>query len=97
MLQKHLHDAIDSWSNSFLRPHIPPKLMSNSNMTRTEDDGAKLIYAKFLYGEKTGKYELVPFNGNYDNVMQDISQESLWLYSLNSRANSRWLCFKKRR
>lgn len=82
-LESRLHDAIDKWSNSFLRPHIPPKLMSNSTVTRTEDDGAKLIYIKFLYGEKTGKYELIPFNGN-DNSEGDVRQESLWSYSLGS-------------
>jgi hypothetical protein len=82
MLNQNLHDAIDRWSNSFLRPHIPPKLMSNSTIKRTEDDGAKLIYAKFLYGEQIGKFTSIPFDGSYGNVINDVTQESLWIYSL---------------
>jgi hypothetical protein len=82
MLKQDLHDAIDRWSSSFLRPHIPPKLMSSSSIKRTEDDGAKLIYAKFLYGEQTGKFKLIPFDGSYGNVISDVGEESLWLYSL---------------
>lgn len=84
MLKENLHNAIDSWSNSFVRPHIPPKLMSSSTIKRTEDDGAKLIYAKFLYGEKTGKFQTIPFDGSYGNVIQDVGEESLWLYSLEN-------------
>ncbi len=81
-LGQHLHDAIDSWSSSFLRPLVPPKLMSNAAITRIEDDGAKLIYAKFLYGEQTGTFRTIPFDGSYGNVINDAGQESLWLYSL---------------
>ena len=52
MINNQLKNAIDKWSNSFLRPLIPPKLLSNSEIKGTEDDGAKLIYLKFLYGIK---------------------------------------------
>lgn len=84
MLKQNLHDAIDSWSSSFLRPHIPPKLMTNSTIKRTEDDGAKLIYAKFMYGEKTGTFQTRPFDGSLNNVIQDVGNESLWIYSLSN-------------
>lgn len=73
-------EAVDKWSNSFLRPHIPPNLLSNSVINRTEDDGAKLIYAKFLYGEKTGKLSTIPFNGSYGTTI-DVANDSLWEFS----------------
>lgn len=79
-------DAVDRWSNSFLRPHVPPNLLSNSVINRTEDDGAKLIYAKFLYGEKTGKLSTIPFNGSYGTTI-DVANDSLWEFS-NSREKS---------
>ena len=75
-------EAVDNWSNSFIRPHIPPALLSNSQIKRTEDDGAKLIYAKFLYGEQTGRFVKQPFNGSLGNVINDLNDESLWIYSL---------------
>lgn len=70
-------DAVDKWSNSFLRPHVPPKLLSSSTIIRTEDDGAKLIYVKFLYGEKSGKYITIPFDGSYGTVI-DVENDCLW-------------------
>lgn len=78
-------EAVDKWSNSFLRPHIPPNLLSNSVINRTEDDGAKLIYAKFLYGEKTGKLSTIPFNGSYGTTI-DVANDSLWEFS-NEKEN----------
>jgi hypothetical protein len=83
MIQEEITKTVDSWSNSFLRPHIPPKLLSSSKVTKTEDDGAKLIYAKFLYGEITGQFKLIPFDGSYGNIIDDISQQSLWIYSFD--------------
>ncbi len=82
MVKPEIINAVDSWSNSFMRPHIPPALLSNSEIKRSEDDGAKLIYAKFLYGEQTGNFQTIPFDGSYGNVISDVGEESLWLYSL---------------
>jgi hypothetical protein len=76
-------DAVDNWSNSFKRPLVPPNLLSNSVINRTEDDGAKLIYAKFLYGEKTGKIISVPFDGSYGNIINDVSDTCLWDFYLD--------------
>ena len=77
--------AVDKWSNSFLRPLIPPKLLSSSTIIQAEDDGAKLIYAKFLYGEKTGKPSTVPFNGSYVDKNDKIKPDSsLWDYSIST-------------
>jgi hypothetical protein len=83
MIRAEITKTVDDWSNSFLRPHIPPKLLSSSTITKTEDDGAKLIYAKFLYGEITGQFKHIPFDGSYGNIIDDISQQSLWIYSFD--------------
>jgi hypothetical protein len=83
MVREEIIKTVDDWSNSFLRPHIPPKLLSSSTITKTEDDGAKLIYAKFLYGEITGQFKHIPFDGSYGNIIDDISQQSLWIYSFD--------------
>ena len=82
MINETTKAIVDKWSNSFLRPFVPPKLMSNSKVKNTEDDGAKLVYIKFLYGVQTGTYVNRPFDGSSGNVIRDLKEESLWLYSL---------------
>lgn len=82
MSKQNIQQTIDNWSNSFLRPHIPPKLMSHSVIKNIKDDGAKLIYAKFLFGEQNGIFKKIPFNGSYGNIMKDMKNESLWSYAL---------------
>jgi uncharacterized protein YgiM (DUF1202 family) len=84
MINNQLKNAVDKWSNSFLRPLIPPKLLSNSEIKGTEDDGAKLIYLKFLYGIRTGRFSERPTDGGINNVISNINEESLWIYSLRN-------------
>jgi len=84
MLDDKFKKPVDKWSNSFLRPLVPPKLFSNSEIKSTEDDGAKLIYLKFLYGIQNGTYQTRPTDGGVGNVINDLSKESLWLYSLEN-------------
>lgn len=86
MINNQHKQAVDRWSNSFLRPLVPPKLLSNSEIKGTEDDGAKLIYLKFLYGIRTGKFAERPSDGGVTNVIRNISDESLWIYSLQNEA-----------
>ncbi len=81
MTNDELKQVINKWSNSIFRPIIPTNLMSKSEITGTEDDGAKLIYLKFLYGVRTGKWTTQPSNGSSSNVMQDYNYESLWKYT----------------
>lgn len=83
MLSNHLKTAINRWSNSFSRPLVPPMLLKNSEILETEDDGAKLIYLKFLYGIQTGTYSTRPTDGGVGNIIKDTSEESLWLYSMD--------------
>ena len=84
-VNENLISAVDKWSNSFLRPLIPPRLLSSSTIIQAEDDGAKLIYAKFLYGEKTGKPSTRPFSGSYVDKNDKIKPDSsLWDYSISS-------------
>ena len=82
MLDNKLITVINKWSNSFLRPLVPPKLMSNSEIVGTEDDGAKLIYLKFLYGIQSGTLDTRPTDGGVGNIITDLNEESLWIYSL---------------
>lgn len=84
MINNQIKNAVDKWSNSFLRPLVPPKLLSNSEIERTEDDGAKLIYLKFLYGIRTGRISERPTDGGIGNIIRDINEESLWIYSLRN-------------
>lgn len=84
MINNQLKNAVDKWSNSFLRPLVPPKLLTNSEIKGTEDDGAKLIYLKFLYGVRTGRFSERPTDGGIGNVIRDIGEESLWIYSLRN-------------
>ncbi len=86
MLDINLKIAVDKWSNSFLRPLIPPKLLSNSDVINTEDDGAKLIYLKFLYGIQNGRYSTRPTDGGIGNIITNLSEESLWLYSMKNES-----------
>lgn len=84
-VNENIISAVDKWSSSFLRPLIPPKLLSSSIIIQAEDDGAKLIYAKFLYGEKTGKQSTKPFSGSYVDKSDKIkSDSSLWDFSINT-------------
>lgn len=82
MVSNDLIKSVDKWSNSFLRPHIPPKLLSNSQIVSSEDDGAKLIYLKFLYGIRTGRLSERPTDGGVSNIINGFENESLWIYSL---------------
>jgi hypothetical protein len=84
MINNQLKNAVDKWSNSFLRPLVPLKLLTNSEIKGTEDDGAKLIYLKFLYGVRTGRFSERPTDGVIGNVIRDIGEESLWIYSLRN-------------
>ena len=72
--------AINRWGNSFLRPFVPYNLIEKSSVLKTQDDGAKLVYVKFLYGLKLGTPGSIPFDGTYGNKITNINEESLWLY-----------------
>lgn len=84
MINSEVKNIADKWSNSLLRPFIPPKLLSNSKILGVKDDGAKLIYLKFLYGIRTGRFSERPTDGGVSNVISDINEESLWIYSLKN-------------
>jgi len=75
--------AINKWGNSFLRLFVPYNLIEKSTVKNTEDDGAKLVYVKFLYGLQTGKPNSIPFDGTLGNIIKDVNEESLWLYDID--------------
>ncbi len=72
--------SIDKWTNSFMRPLVPYNLMDKSIIKETHDDGAKLVYVKFLYGLKTGQAGSTPFDGTFGNKITNIKEESFWVY-----------------
>lgn len=82
MINPKERKAVNNWSNSLLRPFVPVNLLENSKIKATTDDGAKLVYVKFFYGVKTGKLTFLPFDGTIDNVVKNLDDESLWVYSM---------------
>lgn len=80
MLHPREKKSIDKWTNSFMRPLVPYNLMDKSTIKKTHDDGAKLVYVKFLYGLKTGKAGSIPFDGTFGNKITNIDEESFWIY-----------------
>lgn len=73
--------AINKWSRSFMRPLVPYNLLDKVKLSATQDDGAKLVYAKFYYGIKNGEPSAIPFDGTYRNKVENLNEESLWQYS----------------
>jgi hypothetical protein len=74
-------DAINGWGNSIFRPTIPRHLIANSTVTDITPEGAKLLTAILLYGERTGERKHRPYDdGEIENRIQNLKEESLWLY-----------------
>ena len=55
--------------------------MTKSIVTETQDERAKLLKAEFLFGERDGTVNEIPYDGGEITHRTDnVSEESLWLY-----------------
>lgn len=81
VLLPEIHKAVQKWSNSFFRSSIPTNLTDKSVVTEINDERAKLLTAHYLYGERNGTTEEIPYNDSeISNRISDLKLESLWLY-----------------
>lgn len=73
--------AVNDWSSSLLNPTVPGGLFEKSTITAVADEGAKLLTATFMYGERTGRTGERPYDhGAIRNKIENLAEESLWLY-----------------
>jgi hypothetical protein len=80
-LSPHVLKAVNEWSSSIKNPTVPGQLFGKSTILAVADEGAKLLGATFMYGERTGKTIEIPYDhGTIRNTVDDLASESLWLY-----------------
>jgi hypothetical protein len=73
--------AIDEWSSSILNPTVPGRLLERSVIKEVSDEGAKLLSATFMYGERTGRQREIPYDeSEITNKITDLATETLWIY-----------------
>lgn len=83
-----LISAVDSWSSSFSRLTLPSGLLGKSEVTEILDEGAKLLSITLMYGERTGKLDLVGYDDSeIQDKISDLNVESLWIYDTAKTLN----------
>lgn len=79
--------AIDKWSKSIAQVTLPSDLVSKCSIEEIADFSGKFISCQFLYGERTGEKDDIPYDGGeITNRISDLSIESLWKYGKNTFA-----------
>jgi hypothetical protein len=80
-LTTKLVSIVDKWSSSFWRLTVPAELFSNSIIEKITEESGNAISEVLMYGERRGSLEELPYDHReLKNTMNDVAQESLWLY-----------------